>query len=130
MITINIILSKALKIIEAFKKGYAMDKMFPHLWRLELKAFDESTIIRVFSSIHTEVRCAGEVWKAAWQEAETELEEESWQETQGEGESKGSKDTRQVGEQEEEVGEQDLAGHCAGWRGKSLNHKCNVFFCH
>ena len=49
------------------------------------------------------------------------MEEESWQETQGEGESKGSKDTRQVGEQEEEVGEQDLAGHCAGWRGKGLN---------
>ena len=24
-------------------------------------------------------------------------------------------ETRQVGEQEEEVGEEDLAGHCAGW---------------
>ena len=56
------------------------------------------------------------------------MEEESWQETQGEGESKGSKDARQVGEQEEEVGEQDLAGHCAGWRGKGLKYNAMLVF--
>ena len=87
-----------------------------------MKGLDESAKICQVSQVFpcflflTEVSCVGEVWKAAGQDAQTEYREQEREETQCPAKSIEA-NARQVGEQEEEVCEQDLDRHCARWVG-------------
>ena len=53
--------------------------------------------------------------RAGGEDVETKSAKEEREENQCEEESHPAKETRQVGEQEEELCEEDLAGHCARW---------------
>ena len=85
---------------------------------MQLKTLDEGTVIvdlDTFGSeicifiILTQVADVGEVWEAA------ELSKEKRQEEQCQVKSKWANEIGQVVQEEEEVGEQDLAGQGAGW---------------
>ena len=75
----------------------------------------------VIAILLSEVGGVGEPWEAAGEE---EVCKEGREEEQCVGKSTWAKETGQVVQEEEEVGEQDLAGQGVGWGGRGGKFVC------